>query len=464
MRESPGGGSSMVFARGPAPGDSGVPEAVLTSFTSAYFSISSDTDRGTADYYLRVKALDQAGNWGPSRLFRYNLNEDLVAPTASITAPSAVQGPEGQYLGVESSVTLRVVFDKDMKEDTVLSTANVTLQGRRDNTDGAQTEDIPLHLSYDPVLKTLLVSPVDPLTKGWLYTLTVATGVKDLGGNALQSALTADFEVLMDKAVDNRVVAADDQTIVTVPAGALPEDVSITVSVISGGVMSPPRRGKGVRGWHSPQFVSMNTVASANRNIAARLGPFAQPVAIREFIAVKSDGTLFKSNFNKAVTVAIPYLDRDGDGYVDGTSPRVRVKNVTVFGLDESNGVWHKVPSVSLDSSGRTVSAGVWHFSVYATFGVPDNDVSYSYAYPVPFEPALGHARITFASLPTQGAIRVYTASGRKVWETSFLDPDGEKVEWDAVNSSGEKLGSDVYVYIIQSADNKKTGKLVIIR
>jgi len=156
--------------------------------------------------------------------------------------------------------------------------------------------------------------------------------------------------------------------------------------------------------------------------------------------------------------------DLDGDGTVDGTNPRVSVKNMAVFVLDEANDVWHKLPVSGVYPETKTAKAGVIHFSVYAVLGVPDQDVSKSYAYPVPFRPGRGDAKITFASLPSFGRIRVYTASGEKVKEILFVDPNGSKLEWDVTNSDGEDLARGVYLYIVESGDNRKTGKLMVIK
>ena len=45
-----------------------------------------------------------------------------------------------------------------------------------------------------------------------------------------------------------------------------------------------------------------------------------------------------------------------------------------------------------------------------------------------------------------------------------FMDPQDGKVEWNVTNSAGEPLASDVYLYIVESGGNKKTGKLMVIR
>ena len=94
----------------------------------------------------------------------------------------------------------------------------------------------------------------------------------------------------------------------------------------------------------------------------------------------------------------------------------------------------------------------------------PSADVSLSYAFPVPFRPSQGDTSVTFRELPSAGTIKIYTVTGELVRKIDFTDPTSGEVDWDVTNSGGEPVGSDVYVYVVQSGDNKKVGKLVVIR
>jgi hypothetical protein len=93
-------------------------------------------------------------------------------------------------------------------------------------------------------------------------------------------------------------------------------------------------------------------------------------------------------------------------------------------------------------------------------------DVSGAYAYPVPYKASFGTGIITFAGLGTQASIHIYTASGRRVFDTQVNNcADQTKCfQWDVKNSSGESLASGVYFYVIQSPQGKKNGKLIIIQ
>src|SRR5262249_28993600 len=87
-------------------------------------------------------------------------------------------------------------------------------------------------------------------------------------------------------------------------------------------------------------------------------------------------------------------------------------------------------------------------------------DVSQAYAFPVPFKSSQASA-ITFDRLGSQSKIRIYTISGRLVVS---LSTDQNRLDWDLKNSSGEKVASGVYYFVIESPEGKKNGKLIIIQ
>ena len=101
--------------------------------------------------------------------------------------------------------------------------------------------------------------------------------------------------------------------------------------------------------------------------------------------------------------------------------------------------------------------------------------VSDAYAYPVPFRPhgpqagtGPGHTGtdsegITFTQLPPQGGIDVYNVRGERVWHGDFGDGSGA-FAWNTLASSGQPAASGVYLYVITGPQDKKVGKLSIIR
>lgn len=93
-------------------------------------------------------------------------------------------------------------------------------------------------------------------------------------------------------------------------------------------------------------------------------------------------------------------------------------------------------------------------------FGAVAADLSDAIAYPVPFRRSTAQ-KITFLNLSTEATIRIYTLSGELVKTLHETDGDGI-LKWDVTAEDGTPLGSDVFLYVIENAQQKKTGKLLI--
>src|SRR5262249_44205663 len=111
-------------------------------------------------------------------------------------------------------------------------------------------------------------------------------------------------------------------------------------------------------------------------------------------------------------------------------------------------------------------SAGV---SGSAFADIVNFDVAGAFAYPNPYKSTQSNA-ICFTRLGTDSKIRIYTTTGRKVFETEITNspapttPPHCDYSWPVTNSSGEKVASGVYLFVIESPAAKKNGKLIIIQ
>lgn len=457
LHESPIAGYSIILATAADTGDAGVPLVVLTTAPAAFFQVAFSSDRPTNSYYLRVKAKDVAGNWGNSALFTYKVLDDAVKPKVTVKELSMVRSSDGRFLAVKSSGTLSLPFDKAMKENTIMSSQTISLRGVRDSFQTEQNLFIDFALRYDSVTFTLGLTPLKPLPRGWHFELSITTQATDLAGNSIDTPIKIEFETSLDKSAFNRIKASDGKTIVELPPNALSEDFSVTVGIISGGTLPQAP-------FLHPEYASQTSLDIANQKIIRLLGPLAQPITLREFTAFSESGQPLKSNFSAPVTISVPYSDADNDSFIDGTNPRVRVDGLSLYVLDETNNLWLKFGNATLDPANKIIKSKVTHFSLYALIGSPAGNVLQSFAFPVPFKPSEGHTGITFAFLPDNGTIRIYTVAGELIRRIDFQSPEDGKVLWDVTNSAGEKLGSDLYIYTIQSGADKKTGKLMVIR
>jgi len=92
-------------------------------------------------------------------------------------------------------------------------------------------------------------------------------------------------------------------------------------------------------------------------------------------------------------------------------------------------------------------------------------DFSFVHAFPTPFQPALGHDRITFRGLPPKVTIRVYSVSGQLVQTLTKNDPFTADLVWTPVtNASGRNLASGVYFYQVTGDNGRASGKIMVIR
>ena len=141
-------------------------------------------------------------------------------------------------------------------------------------------------------------------------------------------------------------------------------------------------------------------------------------------------------------------------------------KNINLYRLNEDKKLWVRLPGVSVDAENSLIRGAIPYFGTFAMFVDPDYYLGDAYAYPVPFSPNENpnHKTITFTNLASKCTIKIFTVSGELVNEFEETDGDGEYVWNDVKNETGESLASGVYVYLIESKQDKKTGKLMIIK
>jgi hypothetical protein len=165
-----------------------------------------------------------------------------------------------------------------------------------------------------------------------------------------------------------------------------------------------------------------------------------------------------------------------------------QIEDFSASGLDQFGNPM-SLPSINWSTSGTgTVSAGrftprgagtgirviatdpISGKSGFAVVSIVNDDTTASFAYPVPWKSSAG-VPVCFTNLGTgiDVKIRIYTTSGREVLSTTVTntpDPGSQKCQfsWDTKNSSGAKVASGVYLYVIESPTNTKHGKIIIIQ
>jgi hypothetical protein len=93
----------------------------------------------------------------------------------------------------------------------------------------------------------------------------------------------------------------------------------------------------------------------------------------------------------------------------------------------------------------------------------PATDLASAYAYPNPANFAGGVTYVTFTNLSATCTIRIFNAAGELAKTINISGGSGETT-WNGVTNFGGDATAGVYLYLIESGSEKKTGKLIILR
>ncbi len=373
---------------------------------------------------------------------------------------------------VPSVHTIHIGFTKRLDPDTVTS-KTVLVRAIQNNLSQAVSNSQPIScsLTYNDAEQRLDVGfPQPGLPPGYLFELELTKGVLDTGGNSLAEEFRYYFRTFLDPGVDNELITSDGGIISTrihLSAGSLPKQGAI-------GAETDPAS-------YSWGFDS-NAQKIATEKQMSIGGAFARPISQRYLGLFDTNHNLTNGKLKAPAVIMIPFFDEDNDGYVDSVLPpgrrnvqtnsldglaqngvRIKVSNLGLYRFDQETQLWIKVPGAQVDTQSKTVGGQIYQMGLYAVLGTASNDVSNTYAYPVPFV-ASKDREIKFVNLPDAGEIKIYTVAGELVKEIRFDATRSDPLAWDVKNESGEKLGADVYLYQVKSGGNQKTGKLVIVR
>lgn len=282
------------------------------------------------------------------------------------------------------------------------------------------------------------------------------------GGTIVMQCGNAGFSLLSYLQV-NTVAAPGNVVQVQIPANATSTDFDLFVNV------DP---------LNNPQRVDSNIIAIANAKLLNSHGTSFAAVSggIAEINILQENQQFFDGVLNSPSQIQFQYSDADNDGIVDGSNPPIRTKTLRIWTLDETRMLWVRVPGAIRNSTLRTVTALVNHFSVYALIGGSDTEVNSMIAFPVPWSPNSGDPSrgtkadgICFSNVPSEGAIRIYNLAGELV-RTLNIDTGSPNcgsvgtLKWNVKTEGGSDVVSGVYIWIVKSGSNTKSGKLMVIR
>jgi len=273
------------------------------------------------------------------------------------------------------------------------------------------------------------------------FALSVSTALRDTLSVRYRQGLSAELATLFDASQANVVTHAATGLRLDIPAGAVATEGAVTVSTTLPAAAAAATR---------------KLIEATEDGTRAPIGSLVD-VTLRD-----AAGAVRTERFQTPVQISFPYADADGNGVIDGSNPPVMAKTLGIHYLDETNNLWVRLPS-SIDTAAKRVTAETPHFTVFAVIGQFDTDLSAVNVFPVPFRAGDGHRTITFSGLGQNTKIKIFTVTGELVKEFAAAPNDGQAV-WDVANGEGTAVASGVYVYLLESGDNWRKGKIMIIR
>lgn len=371
----------------------------------------------------------------------FDITAEAVVPTITSYSPTN----EASGVSLESKAIIN--FSEDMDQSSVQNA--FTCRAIRNNLGVSIDTAVAGSFSW-PLGSSMQFTPSETWEYNYVYQADLSREARDLVGNAIGSSLVFHFTTISTSSSVNTTVGDDGRTEISFPAGAI--DVPFYVRINT----SPEA---------DPIEVDPAAISAANVKVENEGNQFKSVIdgTFREFLVFDNSGEYISGPFNSAATIVLPYVDSNNDGYVDGLTPPVRVEDLRICRLDEDNCLWIIYPDSTVDTSDRSVSAGVNSLSTFALMAQASTSVADVYSFPNPFRPAAGHTTITFANLPATCTIKVFTLTGQLV--RTILENDGDRQStWDVTNETGESLVSGLYLYVVKSDGNTRVGKLVIIK
>ncbi|MBI4397059.1 MAG: fibronectin type III domain-containing protein [Elusimicrobia bacterium] len=430
--------------------------AVQLSSGTPYLQIAAPQDMWKT-YYFKVKARDLAGNWSDTAVFRYRPEPDVTSPQMMNISFSALMVPGSQAaIGVSTFPAFSLTFNEPMHGPSLVGQSAFVIRQVSDNHCNAVADTIPLTAQYDDATYTLTLTPVRPLNTGHLYELASSSSAVDAAGNPLAEPVRRPFYTIMAPETSNCLCSDDKSVRLQFEPGAWGD------RLMSAAINPSPATTPSVAMRYGAPAMA-DVIREADANAKRNGGAYAQSIGVKEITLYSSSGQVEDVTFSKKVKLTLTYPDSNGDGFVDQTSPPVRDEVLTISWLFGENRLWVRAPGSSVNKENREISVDIRHPGVYGVLGAPSYDLSKAHAFPVPFKPSLGHTKIVFTDLSSIADIKIFTASGEFVKELQESDGDGS-TEWDVTNSEGSPVKSGLFFFIIDSGEQKKRGKLLIVK
>lgn len=360
------------------------------------------------------------------------------------------QGRRAKGSAVDAAAQIIVFFDREMDAASIQSGLTLFLIG--DNLGNSVqivwTLNPETPLSGNQMFK---FTPASPLPKGSKFRVVMAASIKDAFG--FEAGAESSWEFSTAANYTERTIAFPIPGFkILIPAGTFSQDAGLSV------VTDPASNA-----LHTDKSLIQRALALELRK-AERAGSSIHstiPSLAFEIVGETPQGSVIQGALGNAITLTLSYPDDNNDGIVDATSPGVPAKDLALYFLDETLGEFRKIPT-QVDTSAKTLTASLSHFSIYAVMGTLSTTVNNFQVRPNPWNTAVDPKPVILDFLPDDARIDVYMVTGQKV---RTLYGNGQSaITWDGTDDSGQPLASAVYILRLEGTGGSKIEKLTIIR
>ena len=443
-------------------GESGVNQAASADYSAAY-AIGEDaagTESVSTDY-------DLMGGYFSGFASGYTGHFALVS--ATVGTSKIVQG--GFQIGVPLNATIQLVFSNPLDPSTIGQGIQVNLL--MDHLASPQDQIAPSTYTYTVMGTTVVIAAQGSWLGNTFYDVVANGNLRSIDGFVLASPTHSPFITVLDPHQDNVVLQPVPMTGAspTPAAVAIAAAPSINLDIPTGSLSDYAYVLVSQDPVHSPLQVDPAVLQQATAKAAHTGGAYQSPLAIQEIAAYNEQGRPL--SLAKSITFSV---STTGGGLASSGGVPVRADSLSLWSLDSAHALWVKMPDSRLN--GASVTGAVTQFSVYALMGSASGDASSVYVYPLPWRPhgpsagegpgqtGTASGGITFSNLPSECDIKIYTVSGSRVRELHHSDLTGPVAQevWDGNTSGGEHAASGVYLWRVESSNDSKNGKLMVIR
>ena len=392
----------------------------------------------------------------------------LVAPGARAYHQDTLQ------VGVPIDAQVVVNFSDPIDSSTVPSSIHVYKM--QDHLGSLVSEPVSITTSISLMLDSVTISPVNAWEGNAVYAVSVSTAIRSLDGYTPDSQTRTLYLTVLDPKQDNLLLQSTNANGAgTLSASAVVSNGGLTLSIPASTLADYTAILNSKDPVNAPLRVDPKIVAEATAKAQAA-SPYRVPIAIREITGYDSQGRTvthmsnpiqFTLGMHDSTIVAAP------------AAAWIRPQSLSLWTLDEDHHLWLKLPGSQTTADGTGMTATVSSLAVYALMGDASESTSSVYPFPVPWRPhgpqagvGVGQTGtdaggITFADLPSECKIRIFTLSGdlvREIHHSDITSAAQARETWDVKTTNGQSVASGVYFWRVDSDTDNKDGKLMIIR